>query len=241
MCASSSPVQSPARLVCVVLFDIDGTLLTGPTSGPSAGVEAMAACARTVTGQDGLHRRVEFAGRTDRQIARDMLVAAGAANPSAHELEAFVGRYVEALRARIGQRPYRPLNGVREAVRVLHDHGAIVGLGTGNVRLGAQAKLQSAGLADLFDLDRGGYGDDADTRAEVLRVGVSRCDPTGSLPVIIVGDTPYDVHAALDIGALCVAVPTGMYDAPSLIEAGAHRLVAGLDATLADDLRALLP
>jgi len=219
-----------------VLFDIDGTLLTGPLGGPSAGVGAMAKCAHELTGHLDVHRKVEFAGRTDRQIARDILIATGVDEPSKDVIEAFVACYVRHLHASIGARPYVALKGVREAVQELHARGAIVGLGTGNVRAGAETKLESAGLGDLFDFDLGGYGDDADTRAEVLRVGAERCDPSKSLPVIVVGDTPHDVRAALDIGALCLAVSTGMYQGHTLVQAGAHRLLDALDATLADEL-----
>ena len=81
---------------------------------------------------------------------------------------------------------------------------------------------------------------DAETRAEVLSIGAERCDPSRPLRVIVVGDTPYDVRAALDIGALCLAVPTGMHDAASLRDAGAHRVVDTLDASLSDTLQDLL-
>ena len=82
---------------CVVLLDIDGTLVTGPDNGPSAGLLAMNRAAYLVTSSDlfgnpgeftGLTdmevaRRFRlgdpstFAGRTDVQIARQLLVLAG--------------------------------------------------------------------------------------------------------------------------------------------------------------------
>lgn len=236
----SRPVDSTSRLACVVLFDIDGTLLTGPAVGQSAGVSAMAKCAHELTGHVDVHLKVEFAGRTDRQIARDILVATGVDEPSRDVIDAFVACYVRNLHAGIRARPYVALGGVREAVQLLHARGATVGLGTGNVRAGAETKLKSAGLGDLFDFELGGYGDDANTRAEVLRIGAERCDPSKSLPVIVVGDTPHDVRAALEIGALCLAVSTGMYKGHTLVQAGAHRLLDRLDASLADELLDML-
>ena len=74
----------------------------------------------------------------------------------------------------------------------------------------------------------------------MLRIGAERCDPSKKLPVVVVGDTPHDVRAALDIGALCVAVPTGMYKGHTLVQAGAHRLVDELDASLAEELLEML-
>lgn len=233
-------MDTSPRLACVVLFDIDGTLLTGPAAGQSAGVGAMAKCALDLTGHREVHLKVEFAGRTDRQIARDILIATGVDEPTKAAIDAFVDCYVRNLHEGIHARPYVALSGVREAVQQLHARGATVGLGTGNVRAGAETKLRSAGLGDLFNFDLGGYGDDADTRAEVLRIGAERCDPSKSLPVIVVGDTPYDVLAAIDIGALCLAVPTGTYKAHTLVQAGAHRLLDQLEASLADELLEML-
>ncbi len=208
--------------------------------GQSAGVGAMAKCAHELTGHVDVHRKVEFAGRTDPQIARDILVATGVDEPSKDMIDAFVACYVRHLHAGIHARPYVAIGRVREAVQALRARGAVVGLGTGNVRAGAETKLTSAGLGDLFNFDLGGYGDDASTRADVLRIGAERCDPSRSLPVIVVGDTPHDVRAAIDIGAQCVAVPTGTYKAEALVEAGAHRLLEALDATLVDALSEML-
>jgi len=219
----AAPVQ------IVVLFDIDGTLITGWPVKPSAGVGAMNEAARAATGVDGLYRLVEFAGRTDRQIARDLLHASGCNEPSASAVQQLLDQYLAGLRQGVRQRPYVALRGVRECVSALRTSDAVLGLGTGNIRQGAETKLKSAGLHDLFDFDRGGYGDDADSRGEVLRMGVMRCDPSGALPVIIVGDTPHDISAAHEIGAVCVAVPTGSYDEATLRAAGADAFVAGLN------------
>jgi phosphoglycolate phosphatase len=46
---------------------------------------------------------------------------------------------------------------------------------------------------------------------------------------VVVGDTPHDVVAAHAIGAVCIAVCTGWYDADALRAVGAH--------LVADDLR----
>jgi len=216
----------------VVLFDIDGTLVTGPGPSPSPGMLAMDASAYQVTGRGGLHERVEFAGRTDPQIARDLLRAGGNSDPTERDVERLIDAYVDALSRGVKERPYRALAGVREAVEALRSAGAVVGLGTGNVPRGARVKLTSAGLIDLFDLSLGGFGDDASTRDELLRVGATRCDPEGLLPVVVVGDTPHDVRAARAIGAFCVAVTTGPYDAESLVAFGPHLVLDGLDGDL---------
>lgn len=227
-------------LACVILFDIDGTLLTGPHRCPSPGVAAMDASATRYTGHTGLYERVEFAGRTDRQIARDLLVAGGNPEPTESQIVGLIECYLEMLEQGVQQRPYRALQGAREAVEALRHTEAIVGLGTGNVAKGAQIKLESAGLVDLFDLSLGGYGDDAESRDELLRVGARRCDPTERLPIVIVGDTPHDVRAALAIGARCLAVTTSYFDSHALRESGAHDVVGRLDDRIVERIGRLV-
>jgi phosphoglycolate phosphatase len=148
--------------------------------------------------------------------------------------------YVEELENNIAQRPYVALGDPAAAIRELDALGAIVGLGTGNVPRGAALKLASAGIAHLFDLRLGGYGDDGKDRAEVLACGANRCDPSGSLPVVIVGDTPRDIAAAHAIGAVCVGVPFWGNTAAVLREAGADVVVPAVDAVLGEVVRGLL-
>jgi phosphoglycolate phosphatase-like HAD superfamily hydrolase len=236
----AEPPHASLSCACVVLFDIDGTLVTGAAPRPTAGVSAMASSSQEVTGVDELHKRVEFAGRTDRQIARDLLAMAGDTTPSPDKIDRLLGLYLDYLERHVVKRPYRPLGAVRDAVVALRASRAIVGLGTGNIRRGAGVKLRSAGLDDLFDLELGGFGDDAESRDEVLRIGAVRCDPTGTLPVVVVGDTPHDVRAAHDISARCVAVPTGLYGEGELREAGADAIVPGIEPSIVAVVAGLL-
>lgn len=239
---TSSPLAQPDPdpcLACVVLFDIDGTLITGPDAGPSPGVMAMNASAHTLTGLRDGYRLVEFAGRTDRQIARDLL-RVGGKDQADSLIDELIALYTQGLERGVVQRPYRALGDARAAVLSLREAGATVGLGTGNVVRGAKAKLRSAGLADLFDFDLGGYGDDAEVRHEMLRCAAKRCDPSGQLPVVVVGDTPHDVLGARAIGARCIGVPTGSYSAQRLRDSGAEAIIEHLDATVVEVVRSLV-
>lgn len=238
-------IQTPdstgsARPRFVVLFDIDGTLVTGPARGPSAGLLAMNRAAELLTGVEDTGDPREFAGRTDTQIARLLLQIAGEQHPTAERVARLVELYVEGLGRFVERAPYSPIGDPWAAIRGLEEIGGIVGLGTGNVRPGADIKLSNAGIRDLFDLNLGGFGDDGISRAEVLRAGVERCDPSGGLGVVIVGDTPRDVAAGLEIGALCVGTPYRRNTAEILVQAGAHAVVDEVGADLVSAIERLV-
>ncbi len=217
---------------CVVLFDIDGTLLAGPGDGPSAGKQAMNLAIEKVSGRAGLYDAVDFAGRTDVQIARALLIAAGDKAPSDGAVNNVVDLYVSFLPETIQTTPYTVIGSPSEAIAVLRRAGATVALGTGNVRAGGKIKLKSAGIHHLFDMSQGGFGEDGSTRAELLQQGAISCDPTGRRPVVIVGDTPHDIAAAHAIGAPCIGIPYGRNTAEVLSKAGADTLVETIDAAL---------
>lgn len=226
-------MSRPGALRCVVLFDVDGTLVESACGPPSAGMLAMSTAAERVAGAPGVRDPAEFAGRTDVQIAR-MLLAAGGAAASDGAVRALLRVYLEELERNIPSRPYAALGDPAAAVAGLRGRGAVVGLGTGNLAPGAGLKLRSAGIAELFDLSLGGFGDDGDTRGELLAAGARRCDPGRELPVVIVGDTPRDVAAAREIGAPCIGVPFLGNTAQVLAAAGADAVVERVDGGIAE-------
>jgi len=223
-----------APSLCVVLFDLDGTLVASEAKTSSAGLIAMNLAAERLTGRRILSDSAEFAGRTDVQIAHLLLRQGGIRDPKPEQAAELVRLYVEELARQIAVRPYFALGDPAAAVRALTAIGAIIGLGTGNVPRGAEIKLSSAGIAHLFDLARGGYGDQGRDRAEVLAVGARRCDPSGKLPVVVVGDTPRDVAAARAIAAACVGVPFFGNTAEVLRAAGADAVIPAVGAELAE-------
>jgi phosphoglycolate phosphatase len=107
-----------------------------------------------------------------------------------------------------------------------------LGLGTGNVKKGAYAKLARGSLDRCFAF--GGFGCDAEDRTELLRVGAARgAEALGvalvDCRIVVVGDTPKDVSAARGIGAYCIGVGTGGFAPAALRELGAQAAFATLD------------
>jgi phosphoglycolate phosphatase len=213
----------------VLLFDIDGTLVA--TGG--AGRRAMVGAFTELYAKDDVFEGFSFAGMTDRAIARHGIVAAtgvcdGAAIDRA--LDVYVARLHRELEKSDG---YRVFPGVHDVVaRVRAAAGVAVGLGTGNVKRGAYAKLAPGELAGHFAF--GGFGCDAEERSEVLRSGARRGAEALGVPldecrVVVIGDTPKDVAAAKALGAECVGVGTGGFAPASLLELGAKHAFATLD------------
>jgi len=173
---------------------------------------------------------LRFGGMTDRAIARHGLGVTGhEATESA--IDAVLAVYLAHLRETLpGSLGFRVLAGGARAANRAREAGAAVGIGSGNIRGGAQLKLSCAGLEHLFDF--GGYGCDSEARDQVLRMGRDRgaaklgWDPN-ACEVVIVGDTPRDVLAAKAIGARCLGVTTGRFDAAALV--GADLVASSLE------------
>ncbi len=204
----------------ILLFDIDGTLLTTGGAGARAIVRALEASAVPIA------TRFSFAGMTDRAIVRRYLEAAGEA-PSEARIDALLDGYLTHLVDEVNRAPadgYRLHDGMLAALDAAERRPATaVGLGTGNIERGARIKLERAGVSQRFAF--GGFGCDSEDRAELLLAGAERGaarlgTPRARCRVVVIGDTPRDIAAAKAIGADSLAVATGSYDLEAL---GRHR------------------
>jgi phosphoglycolate phosphatase-like HAD superfamily hydrolase len=178
---------------------------------------------------------IRFDGMTDRSIARLGLEAIGV-TPTDEAIEAILATYVGELKDELRLSPagqYRVHAGIEAALRAAAERGMAQGLGTGNIALGARLKLEHVGLYRHFDF--GGFGCDHELRVELIRLGAARgAERLGvaveACRVVIIGDTPKDVDAARGIGAECIGVGTGSYNAEQLLEHGATYAFADLTA-----------
>jgi phosphoglycolate phosphatase-like HAD superfamily hydrolase len=207
----------------VLLFDIDGTLIT--TGG--AGRRAMERAFEVAAGRRDALAAIPLDGMTDRLIVREGLQAIGR-EPSEeaidHVLEAYLVGLAEEV-ALVSAERYRVHRGMREAIQAGARAGAAIGLGTGNLRRGAEIKLERVELNACFGF--GGFGCDAEARVELIRIGAERGAAilgveVSECRVVVIGDTPRDVAAALGIGAEAVGVGTGRYSPADLRASGAR-------------------
>ena len=215
----------------LILFDIDGTLVRG---GPAK--EAFCDALVETYGTTGDADTISFAGKTDPQIARELLAGAGLdARTIEAGFEELWRRYLAHLGERIVERPVAVLPGVGallDELAAVADIG--VGLLTGNIAGGAELKLGSAGLWGRFGF--GSYGSDHEERDELPAIAMSRAralwgDFLDAADACIVGDTPRDVACGRAGGMRTLAVATGTYTIEELESTCPDHVLPDLAAT----------
>lgn len=204
----SNAQMTPKRLV---LFDIDGTILWGGPLWKECFLGAMANFFPNL-----LFPKVSFGGKTDIQIAREMLAAMGLDEAQVEDhMHKVIDLYIERACVAAATRAHEVslLPGAREIIEKLATHPEVMlGLLTGNVRKGAHAKLSCVKLAHHFKV--GVYGDDHWDRYRLPEIAVLRVrdqfgqDFSGK-QVVIIGDTIHDVNCGKSIGVRSIAVGTG--------------------------------
>lgn len=219
----------------LILFDIDGTLLTAAgAAGPP-----FRSALEEVFGTAGPLEGYSFAGRTDPQIARDLLGLAGIPRERVDaEIERVWEIYLEGLQRSLPETRLTVFPGVRELLDALEvEPSAILGLLTGNVREGARLKLDAAGLRfERFVV--GAFGSDHADRPELPAVAIRRAEERfghrfAGKSVVIIGDTPRDIACGEHLGVRTIAVATGSYTADQLSACGPDHLFESLQDTAA--------
>lgn len=217
----------------LVLLDIDGTIL----SSDGVAARAFRAALEGVFGTSGPRRGYSFAGRTDPQIARDLLLMAGVDEERIGAgLDEVWTRYLEQLERDIASASVTVYPGVHELIdRLHHSPDAVLGLLTGNLREGARLKLAAAGV-DFRRFPVGAFGSDHADRAELPAVAIRRAEQRfgrrfGGKSVVMVGDTPLDVACGAHLGVRTVAVATGSYSEEELRQCGADFVFPSLEDT----------
>ena len=201
----------------LVLFDIDGTLLTDRGASRAAFADAL----RATYGYDGDLARYDFSGRTDPQITHMVLRDAGFTRD---EVESRLAQLWEVYLAKLARNatPERVqvMPGIRELVAALHEREEIVlALLTGNIEPGARLKLGGANLNGYFPF--GAFGSDSADRTELPPIAVRRASERlghhfRGRDVVIIGDSIYDVRCGVPYEATTIAVASGKTPADTL-------------------------
>jgi phosphoglycolate phosphatase-like HAD superfamily hydrolase len=216
----------------LLLFDIDGTLVSGAADAHrDAMFEALAEVHGIKPARVGL-RSVSLAGRTDPEIARAILLAAGVSAQRIDDRSDEVRDRCCRAYARVCPSDLSRfvLPGVDDLLRWLSGRDdASLGLLTGNYEAVARLKLARAGIGSYFSTGSGAFGSDAEDRASLPPIARRRAGEVGRPhprdKTIVIGDTPRDIACARADGVRCVAVASGPYPIDAL--SGADRVVTG--------------
>jgi phosphoglycolate phosphatase len=222
--------------VRVALFDIDGTLLSTRGAGRRA-MEAALVEHFGTRGPDGYR----YDGKTDKQIARDLMRAAGFDDTEIDaRMPAVLAQYLRGLHDELALAPDTITlhTGVAELIDTLTARAdVVVGLLTGNIEGGARAKLTAARLGpERFRV--GAFGSDHERRDALPAIAQARAaallgrDVSGEA-LVIIGDTPNDIACGRGVRARAIAVATGHFG----VEALAAHAPAAVFADLGDTAR----
>ena len=211
----------------LILFDIDGTLLT---SG-GAGERALRRGFQARFGIEDDLAKVEIAGRTDSGIARQMLAHHGLPE-TPENLTAFFDGYLQFLPEELPASPGYLLPGIVPLLEALKARSDVVlALLTGNLARGAEIKLTHYGVWHYFEF--GAYADDHYDRNQLGHFARQRATEKHGVDfapgnIFVLGDTPHDITCARAIGAKAVAIATGKFTAVELGKLGPDFLFTDL-------------
>jgi phosphoglycolate phosphatase len=212
----------------LVLFDIDGTLLSSEGMGRASMQNAL----DEVYGSPG-NPAYRYDGKTDRQIVREVMRMEGHSDEHIDSrMTQLMDRYLEGLRvgASSGKFNVQPLAGVPEILDALEKRDDVVlGLLTGNIAPGARIKLSAAGIdPDRFRVNA--FGSDHEHRPELPAIAQRRANEVLGLDIagdrlVVIGDTPADIECGRSLGARSIGVASGHYTVEQLL---AHNPYAAL-------------
>ena len=213
----------------LLLFDIDGTLLSGATRAHS---RALDGAIREVHGvnTDDLRAKIGPAGRTDGEIARLILLDLGVSARRIDELADAVREACCRIYARICPPDLSDhvVPGIADLLPWLAGRdGVTLGLLTGNFEPVARLKLSRAGIGRWFAASKGAFGSDSEDRAALPAIARRRAGHVPRDQTIVIGDTPRDIACARADDVRCVAVATGQFGPDELAAADAVARDAG--------------
>lgn len=228
--------MTPVSARRLLLFDIDGTLISSFGRGGKAMLRAL----HTEFGHRFEATLHDFAGSTDRQIVHTLI---DKHRVVVDDMEATVDRVMGHYERYLAESIHAPEHvEVKPGIPALLDavgngrYGK--GLLTGNIAAGARIKLTPANLYHHFPF--GAFGSDAVDRNLLPPIAVRRAerhhgerfDPER---VWVIGDTPRDIECGRVNGYRTLAVATGGYSPENLAEHEPDALfhdLSDLDAVL---------
>ncbi len=236
-CPAREGAQVASSAVRLVLWDVDGTLLTSGGVGPAAIHRAVElGVGRALVGTT-LVGAVRMGGKTDPQIVGEYLELMEADGEADLPV---VLRHLEeqmAVTAHLVAEQGAVLAGACDVLEALAGRPDVISsVLTGNIAPNAVVKLAAFGLDRWLDLEVGAYGSDNVDRRVLVVVALARVAELRGVEltpaeVWVVGDTSRDFEAAAASGAHCMLVATGNSTFQQLEGLGADVVLSDLSDT----------
>lgn len=206
----------------LILFDIDGTLISGRGIPKKVAIDVIHKFFPHFTNGD----EVPFSGMTDPLIVKEILRANGHTididDPLIFEI---LDTFIQELAKQVSpEYPPLVLPGVEKILHFFEKQDDyVMGLVTGNVAAGARIKLNAAGLYPYFAV--GAFGCDHWDRNRLPAIALDRAKTYfrtdfSANDCWIIGDSVRDVECARVNGMKCLAVETGKTETFLLEQAG---------------------
>jgi phosphoglycolate phosphatase-like HAD superfamily hydrolase len=199
----------------LVLFDIDGTLLSAGKVARDSILRALeTAFGWRGTSEHQNREKYDFSGKTDPQIVRELVLDDIGRERFDRGLVNALRVYLEELERGLVPGTVVPKPGISALLdRLAAEPGVTLGLLTGNLEPGARLKLAPPDYNRFFPF--GAFGSDSADRYQLPRVAVDRAlAHTGrrfaGKSIVIVGDSIHDVACGRDLGVRAVGVATGI-------------------------------
>jgi phosphoglycolate phosphatase-like HAD superfamily hydrolase len=193
----------------LVLFDIDWTLLNFPSDRA-----VLRGVIETLTDDPAL-RALDPTGRSDGWVVARLADAFG--ETPEELLPRYAATYRRHLAAAAAREPIEALPGAELLLTRLAGEGEL--------------KLRAARLDRHFRPLRGGFGDDADDRRDIVAAALRVCADARAERAVLVGDTDLDMSSAAAHDVRPIGVATGRHSETELREGGAAATFASLEAT----------
>jgi len=199
----------------LVLFDIDGTLLSAGRVARDAILSSLQTSFGWSYTRDHEDRgKFDFSGKTDPQIVRELVLEEVGAERFEQHLPRALELYLEELERQLRPGTVTPKPGIAALLeRLAAEPRVTLGLLTGNLERGARLKLAPPDFNRYFPF--GAFGSDSADRYQLPPIAVERAHAHSGRSfegksVVIVGDSVHDVACGRSLGVRAVAVATGI-------------------------------
>lgn len=199
----------------IILFDIDGTLLT-------VNQKFNRPLIRSIIDELGIDypgmENDAFSGRTDHDIFNSFLI-------NHDNREELYGRlkqtYLNRLDNELNDGHVTQLSHIEEAINYFSEPEFVPALLTGNYPKAARIKLKAAKIDYTFSF--GAFGEHHSDRNELPFLALDEVRKTMGIEpdpsrFIVIGDTPLDIQCARNAGMKAIAVTTGSFSKEKLSE-----------------------